>query len=223
MRCGGWFHHVFVWSQMPSSLKDTQLHYEHYGSLGRCTQEHLPWESKWMLGLAVTSVMITKTVVRDRVLWLELHRKRHACIKVWSSQSLKAALQKDIFCGHRTDITENQTWNLTAQVKLQPQLECLYQLVVHVKIRALIREEWYLKTNGDTESDQDESHNLESTRHQLSLIRKSPALWVSEMSLPLLKNTEELSLGAKVLEGNAPSLQDPPKLPATASSDIMNS
>jgi len=34
---------------------------------------------------------------------------------------------------------------------------------------------------------------------------------VSEMSLPLLKNTEEISPGAEVLEGNAPSLQDPPK------------
>lgn len=121
-------------------------------SLGRCKQKHLPWESKWMQGLAVTSVMITKTVVRDRVLWLELHRKWHARIKVWSSQSLKTTLKKDIFCGHRTDTAENQTWNLTAQVKLQPQLECLYQLVVHVKIRALIRAEWDLKTNGDTET-----------------------------------------------------------------------
>lgn len=42
---------------------------------------------------------------------------------------------------------------------------------------------------------------------------------VSEMSLPLLKDTEEISPGAEVLEGNAPSLQDPPKPPATAPSD----
>ena len=43
------------------------------------------------------------------------------------------------------------------------------------------------------------------------------------MSLPLLKNTEETSLGAQVVEGNAPSLQDPPKPAATASSDVGNS
>lgn len=43
--------------------------------------EALVWESKWIPCLAATSVMMTtKTVVRDRFLWLDFHRKWQAQI-----------------------------------------------------------------------------------------------------------------------------------------------